>query len=212
MLQPGAWEALSSSNPCSALPGAGASESSSGLMLGTRLVECRATKRHGREWLSLPEHLGVVLGGQQRRRGGRCWCWRADSEQMWRRVGRGGGGVCLQLTALLLSLPLFRCLNPRGLGWRDSIFTSHFTFLSVRCFPSPGKQTAAPRPVTSVEGEGLTWGSVGSVVWGEGGGSQRKALLVCEFFKVLSGAGCRESPGPCPDHKGEHRARDPEVR
>lgn len=98
---------------------------------------------------------------------------------MW---GWGGGGVCLQLAALLLSLPLLRCLNPSGLGWRGSIFSSHFTFLSVRCFPSLGKLTVSPHPVTSggrgshLELSGLCGGG-----WG---GSQRKALLVCEFFKV----------------------------
>lgn len=149
---------MSSLNPCSPLPGAGASELSNSLNHGTRLVECRAIKRHGREWLSLPELLRVVLGGQQRWRWGRSWCRRADSEQMWRRTEGGWGGrVCLQLAAFLLSLPLLRCLNPSGLGWRGSIFSSHFTFLSVRCFPSLGKHAASPHPVTSVEGEGLTW-------------------------------------------------------
>lgn len=96
-------------------------------------------------------------------------------------VGVGWGGVCLQLTALLLSLPLLRCLNPSGLGWRGSIFSSHFTFLSVRCFPSLGKHIVSPHPVTS-GGRGSHLELSG--LCGSGGGSQRKALLVCEFFKV----------------------------
>lgn len=50
-----------------------------------------------------------------------------------------------------------------------------------------------------------------SGLWGWGRLRGRLSWSV-NSSRLLSGAGCRESPEPCPDHKGDHSVRDPEIR
>lgn len=55
----------------------------------------------------------------------------SDLEQMW---GPARGHLSSALSALLLCLPHFAASAPSGPGEAHSIFSSHFTFLSGRCF------------------------------------------------------------------------------
>lgn len=68
-----------------------------------------------------------------------------------------GGHLSAALSALLLCLPHFAASAPSGPGEACSIFSSHFTFLSGRCF-SQLKKALTPSllspPTTSAEGRG----------------------------------------------------------
>lgn len=113
-----------------------------------------------------------------------------DLEQMW---GSAGGHLSAALSALLLCLPHFAASAPSGPGEACSIFSSHFTFLSGRCF-SQLKKALTPSLLSPPDlggGERLLLGAERA----SSGGLRGRLWWPLDSLRLLRGTGCQETPG-----------------